>query len=165
MKYFAVILISLVINNLGAQVLTEKDTLTVDSLISNSTKIELVKINNNGHSLINHKKFSLEDSLYYDIDNISIDTFGIEKTIALKLSEHRAVKPLLFHTNNINIVHICYKPGYGIVFYNNDKMIAYVEFCGKCNQIRKVGDLNFLPEVITERQSKLFLNYFKEYFD
>ena len=164
MKYFAVILISLVINNLGAQVLKEKDSLTVDSLISNSTKIELVKINNNGHTLINHKIFSLEDSLYYDIDNIIIDTFGIKQTITLKSSEHHAVKPLLYHTNDINIVHICYEPGYGLVFYNNDKMITYVEFCGKCNQIRKVGDLNFLPEVITERQSKLFLNYFKEYF-
>lgn len=83
------------------------------------------------------------------IDNIVLDKHYSEKIVDILLSEE-----------NQCVLADCYNPRHLLLFYRQDKIVAFYEFCAECGGSRQSKNISF-PELCTDKGDRI-IEIFKE---
>jgi hypothetical protein len=83
------------------------------------------------------------------IDNVILDKYFAEK-----------ITEVLFSEENECVLADCYNPRHIILFYKQNKLVDFYEFCAECGGSRQSKNINF-PELCTDKGDKI-IEIFKE---
>ncbi len=96
------------------------------------------------------------------IENDTIKIPNIKFIDNIILNKHFAEKitDVLFSEENECIMADCYNPRHIILFYKNNKLVDFYEFCAECGGSRQSKNINF-PELCADKGDKI-IEIFKE---
>ncbi|WP_298115131.1 hypothetical protein [Flavobacterium sp.] len=117
-------------------------------------KIRLISYNK--HRDVFRPKYELKiEKDTIQIPNIKvIDNIVLDKYFSQKIAE------VLLSTEKECIVADCYNPRHLILFYKQNKIVDFYEFCAECGGSRQSKNINF-PELCTEKGDRI-IEVFKD---
>lgn len=149
----------------------------VDLFITSTTKIEIVRI----EPVCNERRIRLESSwrkkkvktcyaesaleclIIGDSLRCDLDTSKITGNTEISESDIETVFQLLYDSETVTYLNVCYSPRHGILFYDaNDKQIGFVEICFECDRYLTTSDVprfGLLSSVAFNELQKIFSKY------
>lgn len=103
-----------------------------------------------------------DDKYVLKIENDSIQIPEIKYIDDIVLNENfsRKIVDVLLSTENECVLADCYNPRHIILFYKENKVIDFYEFCAECGGSRQSKNIRF-PELCSDKGDKL-IEIFKE---
>ena len=131
----------------------EKENVTSEFL-KRYDKIRLVSYNQHRDVYRSKKELKIENDTI-EIPNIEfIDNIILDKYYSRKIAE------VLFSTEKECLVADCYNPRHILLFYKNNKIVDFYEFCAECGGSRNSKNINF-PELCSDK-GDIIIQIFKE---
>ncbi len=117
-------------------------------------KIRLVSYNT--HRDVYSSKFELK----IEKDTIRIPDINIIDNVVLDKHYSEKIAEVLLSTEEECLLADCYNPRHLILFYKQNKIVDFYEFCAECGGSRQSKNIAF-PELCTDKGDKL-IEIFKE---